>query len=234
MDYDSKQYKNFYTLFSKDRVDLSYEIKEGMFRIGDGDDKVALKHNKIPLDIIELGVTWESTKEEIIRRLDNNGEIISKTEILTEVNVAKIWIDNQYIYVFVNKLSLLKNIQEILFEVFGVNSRCLEFTNDFYQKIINGNQIDEIKSISYQTNDKNFSSITISSKKSLVNSDLYNRMDISENKITEITILLHGFSKIKIYKNGKVLLYNLPSIYETFEIVLFIKSLLPFGGSNFE
>ncbi|PEX85746.1 hypothetical protein [Bacillus cereus] len=228
---DPKQYKNFFILFSEAREDFLFKVKDGMYEI-DG-DRVLLKYNDIPLNVRELNIIWESSKQEEVRKLDESGKIISISEISQEVNEVKVWVydENPYIFVFTNKVTLLRGIQRILMELFNFNTKHVEFTNDFYNQLI---KLDEVINISYQTNDENFSSITLTGKRSLLSSDIYNRIDIHKNRITELTILLNGHFRIKVYKNGKILIYSMPSIYEIFEIISDFKSLFSFGGLSFE
>lgn len=235
MDNDFRKYKNVHMLFSKNKGDI-FNIKEGIF-VTESDNKVIIKLNKEISEMYEIQLIWETTKIERVQEISKDGKVISNEKMFKEVNEANIWIDNKdypYVYVFVNKIVLLRDIQKIFVNLFNVELKNIEFNNVFYERLIESFEIREIKSVSYQTNEENLSSITISTKGSLMASQIYNETDILKEKITEITVLLNKYLKIKIYRRGKLLIYNTPDMYEIIHIVSFIRSLMSDGGIIFE
>ncbi|MES9745486.1 hypothetical protein ABWK24_25795, partial [Priestia megaterium] len=151
-------------------------------------------------------------------------------------NKSLIWIYddiNPFIFVFTPKYTLIKEIQNILLRYFEIKTSTISFTNEFYHHLFNSNRIYEIQSASFQTNDENLSSITISGSNIGLN-DIYDNINQQENRISEMTIIISNHSRVKIYRNSKIVIYNKPLKYEIFETISDIRALLQDGGYTIE
>ncbi|KAA0761719.1 hypothetical protein [Bacillus sp. TE8-1] len=235
MEFDTKLYKSFFILRSTKQY-FDFLQSSGQGRYEGNRYRFFISKEAIKEDKCELKLIWETEKEIKSERIDSSGEIVTDIQSINEVNKSLIWIyndENPFIFVFTTKYTLLKDIQDILFAEFGISSQNISFTNDFFKHLINSDKVDGVQSASFRTNKENSSSITISGDY-IHKSYLYDNTVKQGNEITEMKVVLREASRVKIYKNSKIIIYNANSKDEIFKTIFNIRFLIKEGGYFFE
>lgn len=237
MTFETKLYRNFFVLQVENKKMLMEKGKNYV----KGEEKVFINTRNIDENYCEMDLIWESQKEELSETINNDGEIIAESKILNEVNKAKVWIyikdSNPFIFIFTNKINLLKDVQNILKGFLGIQTSNILFENEFFTQLLYLNDSFKVKTISYQTNDENYSSITLTVNNkqgsSLRTSNLFGEFEAHSNEITQITLIINNNVKVKIYQNSKFTIYNTASKHEIFETIYEVNSWLSNGGIHF-
>ncbi len=236
MELDAKLYKSFFILKLEHKAYNLFKGGNSTSVYEEAEKKIFITNKQIEDDKLEMKLLWETYKEIKSEKISETGEIVTDTKYINEVNKSFIWIyndENPFIFVFTTKYIILRDIQNILFKYYGVQTYNVTFTNNFYNHLFISNKVYEVQSASYQTDGENFSSITISGQ-NIQEINMYDDFTKQENNFTEMTVVLKNYSRVKLYKNSKIIIYNTPSIYDVFETISDIKFLLLDGGYSFE
>lgn len=237
MDDEIKLYKSFFVLTTvqNHKYEFLFKGRENKEVFNVKDKKIYISHKPIDGKFVELKVLWETSKLIKSEELNDNGEIAQNIQIVKEVNQAIIWLDlsSQLVFIFTRKNSLLKDVQELLQEYLDLETYNVKFTNQFFMKILKSNIVYYVQSSSFQSINGNTSSFTVSGGK-IESSELFGDFMNQDHEITELTLVLRNSSKVKIYRNSKILIYNMISIYDVIDTIFDIKWLLMEGSDSLE
>ncbi|RJS61751.1 hypothetical protein [Bacillus sp. PK3_68] len=188
--------------------------------------KIFIKTNKIDSNISEIELRWETVKEIKTEELDESGEIHSVVKKITTVANVSVWIHSNYsfIYLFIKSGALLREVLPYLETLLNTNLKKITFNNEFFYQLIGSNfTLDLFQSSFRSNNDKQLFSISGDFRKAL---DM--NFDFSDNVVTGITVLFNCLreTKAKVYKAGKIALYNSPDVDDIICIIENISDLL--------
>lgn len=181
-------------------------------------------------EYLDIELYWETTKDVLTEKLNDFGEIEIETQtVRTVVKISVFVFDNSpFLFIFFKPYSLSRQIFAILEDIFAVDIEPIRLNNDFFYQLLLQNNFGEITQLSYQS-DSQSRKYTISG---VINDTFdFDQINLSKNRITNITIALNSQAKAKISSNGRIALYNSPYYQDIKEVLkIFIKLITNYKG----
>lgn len=220
--------KNFTILTTEPNFFSQIKKLESQKTLNYNGNKIFKNIHSLGDDFFDIELFWEATKEIESEALNEFGDVEKIPQIIKTVVKTSILglSSSNVVYMFARSPLVTRQAIDMLQAIVSIEFNSVRLNNNFYSNILN-NHFFKISRLSYQSLSQ-INNYTISN----MNSDEYflNQVDLENNAITNASIFLDNFTRIRISSTGRVSLYNFQGSKNMREIINIIDTLLIESG----